>query len=276
MDLQTIIKDAHGTSEYINVINEIAGQEFKIKHSNGKWKQYTMKSGKRKTGFWCPFCPFGSDRAANLKLHVGKCESVNPLNVPKAQKQSKIQLCDVNLEVDMLDEEIDNLVISMREITDVKMNGPERQRYVGALAWKFRNNFIPNTMFKNRDWEKIGLDKSAKQNGGNVYYDERFMFGFFEEANAPSSVVPISEIIPYLINHFRPIFMAAFQIIKKDDFAPPIWYWNRALFGVNHIDDREHIDLSNQDLVMLPEPGSSQWQKDQIEMLNKSKPVYAC
>ena len=75
-ELKILLKTAKGQLNFDTIVDNINGKEFKIKYANGKSKQYLMKSGKSKTGFFCPFCPFGSDRAQNLKLHIKKCQSI--------------------------------------------------------------------------------------------------------------------------------------------------------------------------------------------------------
>jgi len=275
-ELAKKIADVKNTPLFHTVIDSIAGPDFKIKLGNGKWKPYINKSGKKSVGFFCPFCDFASNRSQNLKVHIKTCPYVEkPKLKEKATKSLQIPYQDIKLDPEELFDEINNLLVSMREINDIKMLGDERQRYVGALAWKFRNNFIPNSMFKNKNWDKFGLDKAAKEAGDNQYYDQRFAFAFIEQ-DIPVSCIGINDIIPFLVKNFKSVFLACYKMLEKEDFSPPVWYWHRVLFGKNHPQDREYIDLSNQDLVIMPEEGSSQWQKDQIEMVNKSKPVYAC
>jgi len=274
-ELKLQLKMAKGQHNFDKLIDNVNGKDFKIKYANGKWKQYMMKNGKLKTGFFCPFCPFGSDRAQNLKIHIKKCQSITEGIKPVNKKTlERIPLCDVVHDLSDLDEELESLVMSMREITDPKMASYDRERYIGAMCWKFRNNFLPTSMFKNKDWNNQPLSGIAKEKG--FYYDPEFRFAILEKP-AKFTMLGINEIIPYLINNFRPIFEAAYKLLKKDDFSPPVWWWHKAIYGVAHPNDWQIIDVDGpDDLVILPEEGSSQWQKDQIELVNKSKPVYAC
>tara|TARA_R110002073_G_C9388830_1_gene573596 strand:+ start:436 stop:1266 length:831 start_codon:yes stop_codon:yes gene_type:complete len=272
-ELKILLKTAKGQLNFDTIVDNINGKEFKIKYANGKSKQYLMKSGKSKTGFFCPFCPFGSDRAQNLKLHIKKCQSITEGLKPVNKKTlERIPLCDIVHDINDLEEELDSLVMSMREITDPKMSGTDREKYIGAMCWKFRNNFLPTSMFKNKDWNNQVLKGKAKEMG--FYYDPDFRFAILEKP-AKFTMLGINEIIPYLIANFKPIFEKGYSLLKKDDFAPPAWWWHKAIYGVAHPNDWQIIDVDQpDDLHQLPEHGSSQWQHDMIQQINKSKPVY--
>ena len=273
MELKENLCEFKNTPQFSNYVDGLNGSEFKVKHDNGKFKRYIMKDGTLKIGFWCPFCPFGSDRSGNLKIHVKKCDLVGPKMVSINKKTTqKIPTCSVKHELIDMDDELKNLYTSMREITSVKMCGYDREKYIGAMVWKFRNNFLPGSIFKHLHSSRLQVHE---KNDTSYYNDSEFHFGIYEKNINEYTLVGINEIIPYLIINFREVFISGYKKLKQDDFAPPIWWWHKAIYGHAHPNDWQVDDKNNLDLYMLPEEGSSQWHKDQLEFINKMKPIYA-
>ena len=264
MDLKTKITDFKETPMFYTFIDKLQGQEFKVKHKNGKFKKYTMKDGKQKVGFWCPFCSFGSDRSANLKTHIKKCNYVsNKMVIVNKKTTARIPTSQITHDLTNLEEEIDNLVLSMREITDPKMCGDDREKYIGAMCWKFRNNFLPTSMFKNKNWDNMILTGVAKEKG--YFYHPDFKYGILEK-EGKYALYGINEIIPYLITNFKDVFIEGYKKLKKDDFSPPIWWWHKAIYGYAHPNDWEILDV---DIYQQPVEGSQQWLKEQIQIIDR-------
>ena len=256
-------------SKIVSLLKTIKADDLKIMTDTG-YKKYVNKAGMTKTGFFCLFCDFASDRTANTKVHMKSC----PMMIktpPQGKKMPIIPLLEIDLEPEFMGKEIDNLVCAMRDLTDLTMLGDENKKYAGALAMRFRNNFLPQTMFKNTDWNKMKLEAEAEEKG--YFYDSRFKFLVRLEEGLTDRI-KILEIIPYLVQHFRDIFILAYEKLSKFDFYPTIFYWHKIIYGEKHKNDKEIHDYDSLEVYSQPIIGSQEWHKDRIEIINKSKPVY--
>ena len=249
---------------YIEQIQDIKGQEFKIK-VGANFQYYTTKEGKSVRGFYCPAlnhgCDYVASKASNVHRHLKACKTIMNYK-PLTEKVKAINIDDFEIEYNnqSIQVFIRALASKMTKISecdlaryngssecfDIEENGKRHTIYgtVGApiplLIEFIRTHFLITTIA----WGPSALVKQYQtgEKNGSLFNDPDLKFYYYN--NDLWNKLDKTEALTFLIKKMNKLFDRAFQTMEKYQ-THSVFFWYLRIYGKTHPDDRDKFNCNS-------------------------------